>query len=195
MNNPTSRKHRTARRIQAAAVRLAAQLGMAGLTAEAIAREAGISTRTFFNYYPFKEAALIGPPPDYPPDAAETFVEGRGRLIDDLHKLLEKHLSRYVDEREQAAIVWQLSRTDLRLRTAYQDAQIQRRTEMAALLRRRVPNADQILIEILAAAITTATSRAHLDWLEGRVDDLAKTALIYVERIGPAVGLLNRKPD
>lgn len=195
MTSITARKHKTARRIQAAAVRLADRDGMVGLTAEAIAREAGISTRTFFNYYPYKEAALMGPPPDYPVDAAEVFIEGRGRLIDDLHRLLDKHLSRYVEDREQAATIWRLSQTDLKLSTAYQNAQSQRRAEMAQLLRRRVPGADELLVEILAAAITTATGRALRDWIEGRNGDLVKTALIYVERIGPAVGLLNRKPD
>lgn len=191
----TLRKRRMARQIQAAAVRLARRDGMAVLTAEAIAREAEISTRTFFNYYPFKEAALIGPPPDYPEDAGDVFVEGRGRLIDDLHRLLDKHLSRFIAERELATAVWTLAKTDAKLMAAYQNAQVQRRHEMAALLRRRLPNGDPVLIDILSAAITTATACALMDWIEGRQDDLVRAGLTYIECIGPAVGLLNRKPD
>lgn len=50
----------TARRIEAAAVRLAAEHGLDGLTVDAICTEAGISQRTFFHHYPTKEDALLG---------------------------------------------------------------------------------------------------------------------------------------
>ena len=109
MTGPSKRRVETAKRIQVAAIRLAQRDGMANLTTEAIAREAGISPRTFFNYYPYKEAAIAGPPRDYPRDASDTFVASKGRLIDDLSQLLEAHLSRFVDQREQfAALVLSL---------------------------------------------------------------------------------------
>ncbi|MDO5705310.1 MAG: helix-turn-helix domain-containing protein [Paracoccus sp. (in: a-proteobacteria)] len=186
---------KTARKIQAAAMRLASRDGMAGLTAEAIAREAGISTRTFFNYYPFKEAALMGPPPDYPADAAEQFVEGRGRLIDDLHRLMERHLGRFIEERAQLAAVLRLAETDAKLAAMYQNTQNLRRAEMATLLFRRVARADPVLVAILSSAITAATEQALVDWAEGRQEDIVATGLVYLEKIGPAVGMLNRKPD
>ena len=61
MNRPSKRRQETALRIQAAAIRLALQDGMANPTAEAITREAGVSPRTFFNYYPYKEAVIAAP--------------------------------------------------------------------------------------------------------------------------------------
>lgn len=195
MTPAQGRKLKTARKIQAAALRLASRDGMAGLTAEAIAREAGISTRTFFNYYPYKEAALMGPPPEYPPEAAEGFVEGRNRLIDDLHKLIERHLGRFTEERDQLAIILRLSDTDPKLAAMYQNTQNMRRAEMAQLLYRRVARADPVLVEILSAAITAATERAVVDWVAGRNDDIVATGLAYLEKIGPAVGMLNRRPD
>lgn len=63
MSPQTSRRFRTARRIQAAAVALASRHGLANVTTEAIAQKAEISTRTFFNHYPYKEAAIMGPRP------------------------------------------------------------------------------------------------------------------------------------
>lgn len=50
----------TARRIEAAAVRLAAERGLDGLTVDAICADAGVGQRTFFHHFPTKEDALLG---------------------------------------------------------------------------------------------------------------------------------------
>ena len=49
MSPQTTRRFRTAKAIQAAAVELSVREGLANVTTEAIARHAGVSTRTFFN--------------------------------------------------------------------------------------------------------------------------------------------------
>lgn len=51
---------RTATEIHRAAVELAGQDGYSGATIEAIAARAGVSRRTFFNYYASKEEAALG---------------------------------------------------------------------------------------------------------------------------------------
>jgi len=66
----------TRRAIQVAAVEIAAEHGVDRVTVDEISRIADISPRTFFNYFPTKEAALIGDGPQLPADAAvETFVQ------------------------------------------------------------------------------------------------------------------------
>lgn len=176
MSPHLSRRHRTAKQIQAAAISLAVRDGLANVTTEAIAREAGISTRTFFNYYPYKEAALMGPPPDYPAEASETFVAGKGRLIDDLATLIRAHLSRYLDEREMIAHLLALSETDPKLEALRNSAMLARRAQMRDLLHRRIPGSDPRLIEILAAAITAATNAATKDWVSGEREDFIAAA-------------------
>ncbi|MFD7130905.1 TetR/AcrR family transcriptional regulator [Streptomyces sp. NPDC059894] len=58
------RRRETAQAIHAAAVRLVERDGLAHVTVDMISAEAGISPRTFFNYFPTKESALsVGPPP------------------------------------------------------------------------------------------------------------------------------------
>ncbi|GLZ15250.1 TetR family transcriptional regulator [Actinomadura sp. NBRC 104425] len=54
-----------------AAVRLVLARGVEGVTVEAIADEAGVSPRTFHNYFPGKEEAIVGP-----------MVDGVRELID-----------------------------------------------------------------------------------------------------------------
>lgn len=67
----------TRRAIQIAAIGLVKKHGLERLTVDEIAAVADISPRTFFNYFPTKEAALIGDTPSLPSDEVVTaFVEG-----------------------------------------------------------------------------------------------------------------------
>lgn len=80
----------TRRAIQLAAVDLAAQQGVDRVTIDEISRIADISPRTFFNYFPTKEAALVGDGPRMPDDEAiARFVSaGPGPLLRDIATLL-----------------------------------------------------------------------------------------------------------
>lgn len=78
------RKRRATRRaIQFAAITIVRDNGLERLTVDEISRVADISPRTFFNYFPTKEAALIGDAPALPATEAVTrFVEdSSGRSI------------------------------------------------------------------------------------------------------------------
>ena len=191
----TTRRYRTAKKIQATAIQLAVRDGLANVTTEAIAREAGISTRTFFNYYPYKEAAMMGPPPDYPADASEQFAAGRGTLIEDLDRLITAHLTRFLDERDLLRNILALSTTDPKLDALRNSTILSRRAQMRELLRRRCPDARPPQIEILAAAIVAATNAATKAWASGEVDDFIATARENLTMIQPAAAMLTQRPD
>jgi AcrR family transcriptional regulator len=57
------KKAETRRALASAALRLADELGPDGVTVEAIAEAAGVSPRTFFNYFSTKEDAIVGTTP------------------------------------------------------------------------------------------------------------------------------------
>jgi AcrR family transcriptional regulator len=58
-------QRRTSRRaLQRAAIALVARNGFTGVTVDAIAAQAQVSRRTFFNHFPTKAAALFDPDPD-----------------------------------------------------------------------------------------------------------------------------------
>ena len=187
-----TRRFKTAKRIQAAAVELAVRDGLANVTTEAISRHAGISTRTFFNYYPYKEAALMGPPPDYPPVASDVFVAGTGRLIDDLGHLIEAHLTRFLGEREMISHLLALSDRDPKLEALRNSAMLARRAQMRALLHRRLPGTDERMVEILAAAIIAATHAATKDWVTGQRPDFIAAAHENLSLILAAAEMLDK---
>lgn len=83
------KKRETRERIRAAAARLADAKGIADTTVEEICAAADVSVRTFFNYYPSKNAAILGLPALVISDEArERFLAGPGRLIDDIVDLV-----------------------------------------------------------------------------------------------------------
>jgi AcrR family transcriptional regulator len=82
------RKLETTRLIHEAAVLLAREQGADGVTIEAICERAGISQRTFFNYFPYKEAALVFPTPPPSPEASARFLAATGDMMSDLIDLM-----------------------------------------------------------------------------------------------------------
>lgn len=68
------RRRQTSADIRDAAVRLTLERGFDKVTVDEICAEAGVSTRTFFNYFPNKESALAYGPSDIPAELAEDFV-------------------------------------------------------------------------------------------------------------------------
>ncbi len=75
---------------------LTAERGFSGYTVEELCENAGISRRTFFNYFPAKEDAVLGSPADeIPADLAEEFIaRGAGS---DAGTLSPSLLSDFVD--------------------------------------------------------------------------------------------------
>ena len=69
--------------ITAAARILTAQKGLNGFTIEALCEEVGVSRRTFFNYFPSKEDAIIGHLLDeFPAGAIADFLAGAGSAVE-----------------------------------------------------------------------------------------------------------------
>ncbi|MDM4763374.1 helix-turn-helix domain-containing protein [Galbitalea sp. SE-J8] len=72
--------------LQLAARALIEERGVGGATVEEICARAGVSPRTFFNYFPSKAAAALGlPESPVPPEHVELFLgHAEGGLVDDL---------------------------------------------------------------------------------------------------------------
>ncbi|GAA1494748.1 TetR/AcrR family transcriptional regulator [Curtobacterium herbarum] len=97
------RKRRATRlAIQQAALRIAIEHGLSAVTVDEVSRRADVSPRTFFNYFPSKEQAILGDDPTLPQGQdLEAFVAGgpSGELLADLGTLLVHSAHELIDER------------------------------------------------------------------------------------------------
>jgi len=79
----------TRRAIQHAALSVVRERGLDGATVDEIAAVADISPRTFFNYFPSKEDAILGETPSLAGYAdADRFVADRGPLLPGLARVI-----------------------------------------------------------------------------------------------------------
>lgn len=86
------KKRATRQALGEAALRLAADRGLERLTVEEISDAAGVSTRTFFNYYSGKEEAIIGDTPllvaPESVDSAAAVIRDGESVLDGLHRVV-----------------------------------------------------------------------------------------------------------
>ena len=83
------KKAETRRALSSAALRLARELGPDGVTIEAIAEAAGVSPRTFFNYFASKDDAIVG----VTSTAAAARLEATADELWDRHQLTQEYPS------------------------------------------------------------------------------------------------------
>lgn len=79
----------TRRAIQRAALQVVRERGLDGATVDEMARLADVSPRTFFNYFPTKEDAILGDAPTLEGNPeVEAFVADRGPLLRGLARVI-----------------------------------------------------------------------------------------------------------
>jgi AcrR family transcriptional regulator len=107
------RRRETRRDIHAAALRLAREHGFDKITVDMISAEVGVSPRTFFNYFPSKEDAVLLGPAQLPPTLAEEFVAAGAAppqdVLADLTRLLVRDLTENPPEREEMRGIFELA--------------------------------------------------------------------------------------
>lgn len=189
-------KERTCEAVVAAAVRLLQSDGLDSLTAEKVADEAGISRRTFFNYFPSVEAvyafqaqqvfdnlraALAGRPVDEPLiDGAKAVVAD----VFDVAALADAVRTWRVVDGCPAANRYALEATSESLVELAQEWVQDRLPSDTPQLRR-------LRVAVLTAACTGAFEVARRDWLarhSGPVDDRARDD--FVHTVGTAFEVL-----
>lgn len=156
------RRKQTRHTIEVAALRLADRQGVKNVTVAEIAEASEISVRTFFNYFPSKETAILGDESRLDQAAVESFLVNGGTLAEALFQLLVQSvesstvrgevidLRRMVLDREPAvsAQVWARSRT--------------LESHLAELIHERQPRAPSVEPDLsarLCAFITVAALR------------------------------------
>lgn len=103
------KKRATRRALSDAALRLALDRGVANLTVEEISEAAGVSARTFFNYFCDKEQALFGDrPPLADPERVTALMRDADSVVDGLHRIALTAVAASADSREHMWMRWKL---------------------------------------------------------------------------------------
>jgi len=153
--------------IRDATFSLVARHGLENVTNEMIAEKAGISLRTFFNYYSYKEEVLIPPPLGFPAKAAEQFVAGQKSLFEDLKDLLHQQLVEMEQSRENISMIMAIADAHPRLLAARERTFDQYEAEFRALIARRFGVASNSYKPALIAALISAVFRVVMcRWVE-----------------------------
>jgi AcrR family transcriptional regulator len=186
------RRRQTSADIRGAAVQLAQERGWDKVTIEDICVEAGISTRTFFNYFPNKEAAIAYGPSDLPAELAEEFVAAGPApysvVLAELITLAAHHLRDMPPEREQAVCMLDLAKTTPAVLAAFL-ADLERfQTHLTDIVARRQGMRSDAEIPALISALALTAVRSGIErWSSGRPEDVDDTPMPYVERAAALV--------
>lgn len=168
------RKRRATRLgIQRAAIELATERGVDKVTVEEISHAANVSSRTFFNYFPSKDAAIVGELPSLPDEAAvERFVTAgeRQTILAGVEELLTNSMladEPSADEAENATGSFEAELHDRRRALLKDHPQLvvlkmasmrEFENELSEVLQRRLANDDPAL----AADAEALRQRARL---------------------------------
>jgi AcrR family transcriptional regulator len=97
-NRRERKMQETAARLTSVSRRLTAERGLSGFTIEEVCDEVDVSRRTFFNYFPSKEDAILGAHPEeesqrFTNDYLARGSRGWNVVIDDMVDLIVEHFS------------------------------------------------------------------------------------------------------
>ncbi|MDP2121848.1 MAG: TetR family transcriptional regulator [Hoeflea sp.] len=159
------RRVQTAREIHVAAMELCQELGLEAVTTEAISSRAGISLRTFFNYFPNKEAAIVNRPPEFPREAVRVFTEGGGTLLEDMRGLLIAQFIQIDANRKLGRLFQALLRDNPGLQSAHEASMRGLIAELKAILATRLDPDTDHLADILAVVVVCAIKKGLESWI------------------------------
>ena len=159
------RRAQTTGEIRLAALDLCNKLGIDQVTTDLISATAGISKRTFFNYFANKEAAIIGRPPRFTEEAVAQFVGSQGVFCDDLSALIAVHMELLDRDREIIVRLLPLLRENPQLHNAFGVAMAEFQDDLADILAQRMSDKSAVMVQGLSAAIIQSVTQVLRDRL------------------------------
>jgi AcrR family transcriptional regulator len=181
------RRRQTSLDIHNAALRLARQRGVDKVTVEEISAEAGVSPRTFFNYFPSKEFAIAYAPLEIPAELAAEFV-GAGPapypvLLDDLLRLAIRDLADNAPSRQEMADLFAVGHDSGAVASAVLSQFDQFQEHLAGLVAERAGMQPGDDVPRLIAALALAVVRTGMmSWAAAAPSDDDDALVPHVQR-------------
>jgi len=187
------RRHRTTETIRDSVLDLAIEHGLDNVTIDMIAERAGISPRSFFNYFSFKEEALLPPPVSLPQGAVDAFVTGQGSLLADLSALLEAHVNLARPQRARFRAISDMSCSNAKLMLIKGQTFSRYEEQICDLVARRLQvSTDAPLPKLIAAVVSAAIRCGLARWAAMSTGSAAHEVTRSLALLG---GLFHDTPD
>jgi len=166
------KKRATRRALHDAALRLALERGLEHLTVEEISSAADVSVRTFFNYFPSKEQAILGDDIFQADEGhALAIMSNSAEVLDGLYGVAMALVAATAPRREQVLMRWQLmERYPALLPQMFARFEQANRILELAVATRTGAAPDDAYPQLMAAVASAAMRTAVRRWTAGHGD-------------------------
>jgi AcrR family transcriptional regulator len=167
------KKRATREALHDAALRLTLEHGLEHLTVEEISAVAGVSPRTFFNYFPGKEQAIIGDDL-FAADARQVteIMTGAASVLDGMQAIALELATAVATRREQVQLRWQvITRYPALITRMFARLEEFNAIVASAVAARLGQPPDGAYPQLMAAMTTTGIRVAVQRWTTGHGDD------------------------
>lgn len=147
--------------------RLVAEHGLDAVTVEMICAEVGVSVRTFFNYFPAKDDAVLGHVPwSLDEDEVRAFVAGgpTGDLLEDVVELVAALAATHPLGHERTHRALELVTAHPRLMAHHVAWMEQQRSQLEGLVRDRLGTGAPYGADVVASLVILCAHTALMRW-------------------------------
>ena len=183
------RRLQTRAEIRDAALDLVRANGFGGVTVEQICARAGVSQRTFFNYFPTKEAAVSAGPPPISDRAVSAFIEAGpapwSTVFNELVGVLSNHVDDAPPSRQQLAAVLEIAATTPIVHAVMLSEFARHEQELADMVARRCEaRSEDEIPAMIATMAMTAIRTGVMRWAQDTAgpDDPDDSPRPYVQQ-------------
>ncbi|MFJ9249622.1 TetR family transcriptional regulator [Streptomyces sp. NPDC101776] len=182
------RRRETRLEIRTAALRLSQEHGFDKVTVEMITTEADVSHRTFFNYFPNKEAAVVQAPPKLLDEDAEAFTAAGPahprEILADLTALLLRDMAEQPPQRDEFTTTFSLAREHPPVLAAMLASFAEFEQSLVVIVAARTgERPEDEAPRLIAALAITALRTAMESWVADDTKDQDDSPMPYVERV------------
>lgn len=159
------KKQATREALRDAALRLALERGPENVRVNDIAEAAGVSPRTYNNYFSSREQAIIAAVTAERESRIAGAVVARPADVSLADVVIDAVVEQYTDPGDNAREVMLMITTSPALRDSYADTVVVIEGPLAEALVRRTEGMDQLTAQVLAASVGAAAKVALQSWL------------------------------
>ena len=160
------KKRATREALQAAALRLALEHGPEQVRVEDIAEAAGVSPRTYNNYFPSREHAIVAAVAADRAAGVAVAVTTRAAQVSLGEAVIDAVVGLYTDSGDHRPDALLMIAASPALRACYVDAVTTVEGPLADAISERCPDIERLTAEVLAAGVGAAAKVALRQWLQ-----------------------------